>query len=315
MKKSVGTILLCVGVLVACSQAGPIAKNQVAETASWVVHIDNDLFKSTQIGGLIRAELTAMGADQKLEELATLMSFNPLEDIRDVTLYGTGTDRKKAVMLIDGRFKQEKITSLLSFNPYYEQKPYNGVTIHKWIDQDKDPNNTEPTYGCFVGPDTAVLSSGLQAVEKAVDVLKGDAPNAKTGVFEQTELEARGGFLQVAANRVGQIAEENEQAAMLKQARELGFVVGEADGDFYIDLGLTAVSEEGAINIKKIVDGLLAFAALAAKEQPRLAELAEKVEAVRVKDTIRIHFKTSSVSLMQMLKEQWQKKHIDNLVQ
>lgn len=314
MRKSIPVILLCANLLAIPALAGPIAKSQVAKTANWVVHIDNDLFKSTQLGKLVRAELTTLGVDKKLEELTAILSFNPLEDIRDVTLYGTGTDQDKAVVILDGKFDSEKIATLLSFNPHYEQTPYNGTTIHRWIDEKKDPDTAKPTYGCFVGPDIAVISSGLQTVQNAVDVLKGDLPNAKTGVFEQAELEARGGFLQVAANQVGDMAAQQQQTALLKQAKEIGFVIGEADGDFYIDLGLTAISEEGAINIKKLIDGILAFASLSGDDRPRLADLATKVQATRIEDTIRIRFLTSSVSLMDMIKEQWEKNEVDKIV-
>ena len=133
--------------------AGPIAPSQVAGSANWVVHIDNQLLKTSRIGQFIRAELANAGIEQKIQDFATISSFNPLDDIRDITLYGTGTDRNKAAMLLDAEFDVEKIVALLGMNPQYQAIAHGDLTIHKWVDE-KRQSPDDPTagvaYGAFV---------------------------------------------------------------------------------------------------------------------------------------------------------------------
>ncbi len=309
-------ILITLVALTVSAHAGPVAPSQVAASANWVVHLDNELLKTTKIGQLLRAELANMGVEQKMQDFVTVFSFNPLDDIRDITLYGDGSDKKKAAILLDAKFDKEKIVALLRMNPKYKAIGHGPVTIHKWVDdKEQDPNDPTAgvTYGSFVSDGLAVASSDIETVKKAIDVLSGAAPNAASGVFGQAELKAEGAFIQIAANQIGDIAGQQPDTQLLKQAKELGLAIGETDGQFYIDCGLTAKSEEDAEYINKMLDGILAVAMLTAKEQPQLAQLAQKVQISRVKDTIRLRFQTKSELLVTMVREQWQNQQPNNI--
>ena len=81
--------------------AGDLQKTEVSPQANWVVHADYQAFRDSVIGKLVRAELKAQGVEEKSRDFATIFGFNPLEDLRDVTLYGNGQDREKAVILVE----------------------------------------------------------------------------------------------------------------------------------------------------------------------------------------------------------------------
>jgi len=293
----------------ATAPAGPLSLNQVGKSANWMVHLDADLFKASTIGTMIRGELANLGVEQKLAEFAYVFGFHPLNDLRDVTVYGTGPDKSKAVVLIDAAFKVDQVLSILGMNPEYQKTNHGDFVIHRWVDENKrdasDPS-AGATYGGFFNDGLAVLGPSLEGVKGALDVLSGTAGGADAGTFAQSELKLKGAFVQIAANRIDELAGDEPQAQMLKQAKELGIAVGESAGSFFIEGGLTANSEDAAINLNKMMDGLLAFAMLASAEQPKLAELAQKVQTTRIQDTIRVRFETPSESLVALLKELWQ---------
>lgn len=303
-------MVLMVSVLLAAVPAlgGPLVKSRVSGSANWVAHVDNERFNSTQIGRLIREELRNQGVEEDLTNFANVFSFHPLDDVLNVTIYGQGQNPEKAVVLIEAKFDKERLLTVLRFNPSYEEAEYGDIVIHSWVDEKKqDPNdsNVGRMYGCFYNDELVVMGAGLEAVKQAVDVLNGSAENAFSGVFNQASLDAKGAFFQVAANNVGEVVGEEPEAAALKQTDELGLAIGEFEGNFYVDLDLKAKSEEAAQAISKILDGIIAFATLAGEEQPKLAELAKKVELSCVQNTIQVRFKASSETVFSFLKEQW----------
>ncbi len=302
-------VAMAIPMLVAVTAAaGPLGMNQVGKSANWVVHFDLDLFKASTIGTMVRGELANLGVEQKLAEFAYVFGFHPLNDLRDVTLYGIGPDKNKAVVLIDAAFKVDQVLSILAMNPEYQKTTHGDWVIHRWVDENKrDANDPSAgvTYGGFFNDNLAILSPSLDGVRSGLDVLAGVSAGADAGTFAQNELKLKGAFIQIAANRIDELAGDQQQAQMLKQAKELGIAVGESAGNFFIEGGLTANSEDAAINLNKMMDGLLAFAMLASADQPKLAELAQKVQTSRVVDTLRVRFEAPSESLVALLKELW----------
>lgn len=308
MKKLMMVLMVSVLLAAVPVLGGPLVKSRVSGSANWVAHVDIERFNSTQIGRLIREELRNQGVEENLTNFANVFSFHPLDDVLNVTIYGQDQKPEKAVVLIEAKFDKERLLTVLRFNPSYEEAEYGDIVIHSWVDEKKqDPNdsNIGRMYGCFYNDELVVMGAGLEAVKQAVDVLNGSAENAVSGVFNQASLNAKGAFLQVAANNVGEVVGEEPEAAALKQTDELSLAIGEFEGNFYVDLDLKAKAEEAAQAISKILDGIIAFATLAGEEQPKLAELAKKVELSCVQNTIQVRFKASSETVFSFLKEQW----------
>jgi hypothetical protein len=309
MKKLLMVIVTSVLVLEGPVLAGPLALEQVSGTASWVVHANQQQFRKTKTGQLVRTEMVNLGLEENLTNFATIFSFHPLDDVRDVTLYGTGKDRKKAVVLIDGFFDKEKILALLRMNPEYKDSKYGDIVLYQWIDENqKDPNN-KTMYGCFYSNDLIVMSAGMDAVKNAVDVLKGSAKNATGGIFNQAALNVKGAFFQATGRRIGEMVGDDPNAAALKQTDQLGLAIGEVGDKFYVELSLTAKSEEAAKAITQILEGIIAFASLPNEQQPKLEELAKKVKVTCELNNVYISFGSGPEEVVQFLKEQWQQNH------
>jgi hypothetical protein len=305
MKRLLMVLVTIILVVEGSVLAGPLVWEQVSGGADWVAHTDQQQFKKTRTGQLIRNEMVNLGIEEGLTNFATIFSFHPLDDVRDITIYGTGKDRKKAVILIDGFFNKERILSILRPNPEYEEIKYGDIILHQWYDENqKDPNN-KMMYGGFYKDDLIVMGAGLGAVKHGVDVLKGSSENAAKGVFEQASLDAEGAFFKAAGKSIGEMVGQGPHAAVLKHTNQIGLAVGEIEGRFYLDLALTARSEEAAQAITKILDGIIAFVSLQNEEQPMLAKLAKKAKVFCEKSKVKAHLDSDPEAVVQFLKNQW----------
>ena len=295
-------------VLSATAIGGALHKSEVSHDANWIVHADFESFNKSTIGKLIRAELSAQGIEQKLQSFATIFSFHPLDDVRDVTLYGRGQDKEKAVVLIDGRFEKEKLIAAVRMNEKHDEIPYGDIILHQWLDEKKDEENTQMMYGCILKERLVVMSSGLDAVKQAVDVINGSAKNAAGRLFSLESKANEGVFFQAMATNVGKIIGQQEGAAVLRKADELGLILGENDKKIFCSIGLSAKTVDVAQNVKKMLDGMIALTLLAGEDQPKLAEFAGHLEPSCEGNTVRLRFELDSQSVFDFLKEQQEQK-------
>ena len=151
------------------------------------------------------------------------------------------------------------------------------------------------------------MSAGLDAVKQAVDILKGSAENAAGRSFDLEAQANKGVFFQSMASGVGEMAGQEQRAAVLRQTDELGLIIGEDEGKVYCSLGLSAKTAEVAQNVNKILGGMIAMASLAGEDKPKLAELARLLKPSCQGNTVRLRFDLDSQSLFDFLKEQWQR--------
>ena len=308
MKRQIVVSVAVLLSLASLSLAGPLVPSHIGADADWVAHINHDRFNATTLSKLVRGQLAQLGAEEKLAGFAQIFGFHPIDDLHNITIYGTGPNEEKAVVLAEGNFDLQKLLALVSMNPQHEEFGYHGVTMHKWLQvENKKSQTIEKTmYGCIYKGNTVVISRGRDAAQNAVDVLAGRA-DAVEGLLDQSAVAAKGAFIQIAARNVDQIAAQQGQAAIFKQSRALSLAVGEADAKFYVSAVLTAANAEAAQAVTKMAEGVLAFASLATEEQPRLAQLAKAVQLSTEGNLVSLYGEVDSQVLFGFLLEQWQK--------
>lgn len=293
--------------------AAPLQKSEVSPTANWVAHVDLEAFRSSAIGKLVLAELKNQGLEQKLQDFSNIFSFNPLQDIRDVTLYGKGQDRNNAVAVIEGQFDTQKLLSLIRLNAQYQEIPYKGSTLYRW--QQEQRQGQQPTgqaaeqmmYGCICEGNRIVVGSGLQAVQGAVDTLKGQATGTSTGLLKQIPPAQGKVFAQVVAAGVGEMVGQNPQAAMLQQTDSLTLTIGETTDKVFGQLNLQGQTAQVAENTTKMLQGLVAMVQMSANEQPQIAELTKGLNISQADKTTQVRFEAPTQTIFQFIKDQWAK--------
>lgn len=298
MKKSIILLTLFLALPYA-AQATPLNMANVSADANWVVHADFDRFHSTDFGKLIQARLDELGISAKLDNFAKVFSFNPLNDVRDATIYGESKDEHKTAILINGRFDQERLLALLRLNPEYGEEPYGGITLRRWHD---DKHGGKMMYGCFYTDNLVVLSSGQDSVKRAIDVLNGKAGRAGAMIFQQPALSDGTAFIQIAARNLdGFTQADKQQSIITKQFQSFSAAVGEAGQQFYANVTLQTKSAEAARGITKMIEGFVSLAVLGGEENSRIGEIAQKVQVACEDNIVRIRFSDSPQAIVGMI--------------
>jgi hypothetical protein len=305
MKKTIILLTLCL-VLPHMVQANPFNMANVSADANWVVHANFDQFRSTDFGKLFLAKLGELGISAKLDNFAKVFSFNPLNDVRDVTIYGESKDEHKTAILINGNFDQERLLALLRLNPEYGEETYGGITLRKWHD---DKNGGKMMYGCFYTNNLAVMSSGQDTVKRAIDVLAGKAGHADAAIFNQPALSDSTAFIKIAARKLdGLDNADKQQSFIIKQIQSFSAAAGETNQQFYVNVTLQARSAEAARGITKMVDGLITLATLGDEENGKLSEIAKKTQAACEDNIVRIKLNDSPQAIFEMIAQRIGKK-------
>jgi len=300
---------VCVLSMVSGLFAGPLDRAKISSEANWVAHLDVQKFNESKLAGIVREELAAAGIDKKLDEFKAIFTFHPLNDLKNITLYGRDKDKAAAVVLIQGTFDKERLDQLIQTNPYYRQKKQGAYSLHSWIDEKKNGDENERQYGGFFGKDIAVIGSSAETVARGLDVLGEKAPNARQeGSFRGIGRLGKNAFLVASANGVGKMAEQSEKTMMLKNTEQSSVTVGEAEGNLNIDVGLRATSEKTADELHQVIQGFVALLNLGSKEQPQLAEIASAVQLTKRNNTVGVHFEYDVDKIAKFIKAEWQKK-------
>ncbi len=271
--------------------AGPIVQKYISADADWVVHADYEQFNKSHLGQIIRSELANRGIEERFKNFKEVFSYHPIDDINNITIYGRGKDREKAVTLIRGQFDNNKLLALVGMNLNYEQIEYHGIKIQQWNQQEKTAaqDTTEQTmFGCFYGNDLVVLSTGLPAIEQAIGVLDGSRASIADDFFGGMAIKSENVIFQAMVKNVSETAGKDPHPLLFRRTRQLALGIGENENNVFVNITLKADSKETAEYMKKILDGITAYLALTEAEQPEFVKIAQKAKISNVDDTVQI---------------------------
>jgi len=254
--------------------AGPLQLERIDASADWLAHIDMDQLRASKVGQLIRQEIRNRHLEKKLAAVAQVFSFHPIDDISDVTLYGQGADKEKAVLMLKGHFDAQALLNLLNANPSYEKIARANRTVHSWV-ADKGPDAGQRKYGLFYGEDLIVIANTIEALLQATAVLDGGPPNcAAKDPFALAEQDHTGTIMTLAAVGISEMTFNKTRSPLLNEVDRLSVMLGENDQQCYAHLVCDANSADAARQINQVVQGLLAYGTLAQSKCPKMALLA-----------------------------------------
>lgn len=259
----------------AAAWAGPVNPRAISGQAKWLVHVDVEQLVGSTFGARVVAEARARGAEAKLAAFEAVFSFNPLRDLKSVTLYGPEFIHGCGVALIHGNFDRERLLTLLRANDVYSEATYENQTLYRWVDDKSGKKMT----GTFYGADLAVVSEQQALVEQALDVLKGKADNLTVtkGFLAAQMAPPAGTWCVVAAERFAAVAANQPKAAVLQKAEALAATLGQNGPDVVFSAQLMTGTPEIALQVQQILQGLVAIGQLAADQHPDAAAIAQRV--------------------------------------
>jgi hypothetical protein len=261
---------------------GALDTKVVAGDANWVAHVDVEAMLSSDLGKMFLAKAEEKeGFAQGILDIKKVMGFDPLEDIRGITVYGPRLGDQEGVVVVDATVAADKLIDLLKKNDTYKAASYGNHSLHEWT-EDKNPRaKGEKRFACFYDNKTVVVSTGLKTLQKSLDVLDGKADTlAKTKAIGSLPETAKGAFVVLATDKIELPKGKAPRAAMLQRVTAVSMQCGESEGQLFLSASVLAGSEEDADNMRKLANGFLAFGEMmrGQEEFAGLKDLGEKIE-------------------------------------
>jgi len=297
-----------------CSTAvgGALKVEQVAGDARWVAHVDVAAMLKSGLAQFILQE--AEKKDSFLEGIAKfreVFGFDPLSDVRSLTLYGKEIGDKAGVVILDATVNPEKILALLAANETYRSREYGDYVLHQWTDQPKagaggDAPAGEPKthYGCFYDEKIILVASTIELLKGAIDVLNGKRDSlANSEGLKILPKPAAGAFALAAAEGLKVPPDAKpQQAALMRHVRDVAVQAGETEGSTFVNITALTETAQRAVKLRQVIQGLVALWQMTMAEKPDAPDLGETVEVTGQENVVHVAAAAPTKSLIEMIK-------------
>jgi len=267
--------------------AGSIPKEEIADNAKWLIHLDAAQFRASKIGGFVLSELLdkqlAVPVKRLDDQFRLDIDVNKvITGINSVTIYGTDYDSPQAhaVLLIRTGPELEKIVvgvlagmALAGTNAPVPvtQTDVAGLAFYAIKD----------TGYCAVLPGkTIAFGRSREVTENAANVLGGKAPSLPSGkLFGGFEDMKEAFFFVGVAEGFGLGNKLPPQAKLLQVADAGRVVLGETADQLFLNLALRGKTQETVAQMQQVMQGLIAIGSLS---QPQDKDVAQLLQSIKV---------------------------------
>jgi len=279
MNKSLWMIPLVAILPLASIVSKPLSLEQVADDANWLMHMDFDSARASQIGSFIMDEIESKSeAVERMAEVKASYGVDP-KGFSGLTMFGTG-EHKKGTAIMSGGLDPEKMTAFARKNDTFETIISGRNEIHS-LNQDSRHPMAFATLknGVIVGgPDADYVRQGIK-LTKGKGASRG--PIALLGDLRQI-VEDPGFIAYVDVAKASAHHDlDRHGMGMAKKVKSMGMVVGEADGLLKMVAIVVAEDEETATQMEGMANGMMAMAALGKGSKHRLADLMKSQSVTR----------------------------------
>ena len=256
--------------------AAPLQRSQVAANAKWLLHLDVEALRKSELGAsLMKSVVAEAGEDLKQDAKLDLPAI--IQNTGSILAYGTdyksGKDGK-GVLIWQGSKEIEQIAS--AFLVQQAEAAKAGAGNVKLVRK-----GAQPTYAfgddmhVMVRPGGGlILGRSMEQIDLATRVLENKSPSLQgKATFSEYAVQPGSFFFLAFAEGFNKEAEVPPQASVLKLTDGGRLALGEADGKVRLHLTLKAQSTEVTQQIQQVVQGLLAIATLTQGGAPELQEM------------------------------------------
>ncbi len=245
MKASILSLSLA---LVFPLSAAPCVPAQVSPEAKWLVHADFDAMRGSETG---KALFSLLEADQgkRLRPISTFLAMQPLDALHGITLYGDG-NFGHAAALVDGKFDRALLENIVRTTQGYAGFTHAGYSVHTWLE------SGIKQHAAFASDNLLVFSKQEEGLKKALDILQSPSP-LPPGPLLAAES---GAPLVMARAQLAEMALPEDLSRLIRMAKTLRLAALESDGRFTLRASAETQSSDDADRLRRMVDGILAFA-------------------------------------------------------
>lgn len=230
--------------------ASPLEVSRIPADTKWLMHVDFDAMRGTEVGRRVGAEVESRHGAQ-VRAFKRMFSVDVLKDLRGMTLFGNGR-KDEAVVIVDGVMDRAHLEDVVAAAEGYRAVDHGKFKVHSWRDKGKDQ------HAAFFSDRLLVFSEREGLLRLALDAMDGGASMPEVEFFN----EGPGKPVMVAMARLREIEMDGNEAELLRRANTLKMAMGESDGR--IVCRMAAVTDDAATGkrVRRVLDGLLAIAEL-----------------------------------------------------
>ena len=295
MKRLSGLVgVMACAVTVAQAQ---IRAGHVPSDATAVIHVDLKELNASPMGLFVRQSLDD-NMKRGLDWLQSVCGINLTNDVDSFVAYTQGGLRtSNVVQVASGRFNVARLTSAAGGAKEFQNKAVGERSLLSWRE------NATRRQLCFVDPTMVLLAWDEQQILQALARIDGPAQAGGETPFDQVLSHKKGRFLALQANSAAELAVNNPQFQMLKQAEALRLEIGQmADTNGLVGrLVVKAANKELAQQMGQAALGIQALFQLQAAQNPEVAAIAQGVHITQQDDFVTLDMELTEEMLKKLI--------------
>ena len=241
-------LLTLLGVFAAASvsQAGALNPSQVSADAKWLLHYDADAAKSSEVGEHLMDKMSDLD-ERRLRAVKRLLSINPVEDVKSITLYGTSARPEDAVLVVRVDHDADHVADLIAAAPNYSSESIGNSVMHKL-----ECGRGHAAHIVLVDDKYLVASATPGAARSAVGLISGKGKG-------MDKVDVAKGQMFVAWANIKEL-EMRGRSKMAKEVTSVKYSFGEKGDSIGWHMALGMSNEATAKMVKSMADGMLEYA-------------------------------------------------------
>lgn len=264
MRTRITTLLACVTLLAGNLIAGGVTPESVSAEAKWLIHLNLDAFRSSNIGSILFENMIKPRIGENISGLR-IKTDEVYEGVHAITAYGKSFNKdfnNIGVLLIR---TEPRLRAIIEATLIQQEAAASEETQVKTI-------QTEPymiysvmgdqVFAAILPDEILVASKSLDQLADAVDVVEGRARglDEESGDFSRLNRVGDAFFFLATADGFNESSLIPPQARVLQLADAARLALGETANDLALNLILQARDQTTRTQLQKIIEGLLALA-------------------------------------------------------
>ncbi len=299
----VKAFLVCLGCVMPVA-ATPFNATWVSGDANWVVHLNFDALRGSQIWQAMLATELDAAAQEPLQQAQEMLGMDPRTDLNGVTLYGTAAASEDFVAIVRGNLDVAKLLSHVESAAGYAASRLGSRDVHSWlVEEDADESRM---YGTVLDNSRVMISRSVEQLEKGLAVLDGGQSNITEGSTLDTRILSGQGVMLAVTADLRDV--ELPQNPMMPQAdvniRNFRMQMRETDGTLGLRVAVQQGSVQEAQQAEEMLNGFKMMGLMQlGQENPDLAGLLQAINIGRNEATLLFSLSYSSEKLVSMIQE------------
>ena len=229
---------------------------------------------------------------KEMEDFINKTGINPQEDIHYIVgaLTSMEKENQKGVIVANLNYNKDSMLNLIKEESEKEitESEYNGFTIYSTEEAE------EMGSFCFLDESNILIgdNSGIQAV---IDIVKNNGENVQkneemSAMLQQTNKDALvwGAFL-IPSEAVSEATSTNPMLGNLESVKAATMFFDYENKSYIAEIKLISTDPEKNKQVAELLNGLKAFGAMGAAENPAIGDLMNKIEITSGDEFVKIY--------------------------